>query len=148
MNFLVIPKHFFIPKIIEKRKPLAITARRAGWIGCNIILQGIPESGKIFFIKNRQVEPKEKVLSEWKRTLFLRGEKEITAKGWLLDVMRSVEKLGKREFTLDDVYIFENELSRLHPDNKHIRDKIRQQLQLLRDGGYLKFVGRGKYQLT
>ena len=117
MNFLVIPKHFFIPKIIEKRKPLAITARRAGWIGCNIILQGIPESGKIFFIKNRQVEPKEKVLSEWKRTLFLRGEKEITAKGWLLDVMRSVEKLGKREFTLDDVYIFENELSRLHPEN-------------------------------
>ena len=72
----------------------------------------------------------------------------MSAKGWLLDVMRSVEKLGKREFTLDDVYIFENELSRLHPDNKHIKDKIRQQLQLLRDGGYLKFVGRGKYQLT
>ena len=64
LNFLVIPKHFFIPEIIEKRKPLAITARRAGWIGCNIVLQGIPESGKIFFVKNRQVEPKEKVLNK------------------------------------------------------------------------------------
>ena len=148
LNFLVIPKHFFIPEIIEKRKPLAITARRAGWIGCNIVLQGIPESGKIFFVKNRQVEPKEKVLNKWKRTLFLREEKEISAKGWLLDIMRSIEKLGKREFTLDDIYAFENELSRLHPDNRHIKDKIRQQLQVLRDRGYLQFAGRGNYSLT
>lgn len=148
MNFLVIPKHFFIPEIIEKRKPLAMTARRSGWIGCNIILRSIPESGKIFFVKNRQVEPKEKVLSEWKKTLFLREEKEISAKGWLLDIMRSIEKLGKREFTLDDIYAFENELSRLHPDNKHIKDKIRQQLQALRDRGYLQFTGRGNYNLT
>jgi len=148
LNFLVIPKHFFIPEIIEKRKPLAITARRAGWIGCNIVLQGIPESGKIFFVKNRQVEPKEKVLNKWKRTLFLREEKEISAKGWLLDIMRSIEKLGKREFTLDDIYAFENGLSRLHPDNRHIKDKIRQQLQVLRDRGYLQFAGRGNYSLT
>lgn len=148
LNFLVIPKHFFIPEIIERRKPLAITARRAGWVGCNIVLQGIPKSGKIFFVKNRQVEPKEKVLSEWKRTLFLREEKEISAKGWLLDIMRSIEKLGKREFTLDDVYVFENELSKLHHDNKHIKDKIRQQLQVLRDRGYLEFTGRGNYRLA
>jgi len=40
-------------------------------------------------VKNRQVEPKEKVLNKWKRTLFLREEKEISAKGWLLDIMRS-----------------------------------------------------------
>src|ERR1700690_4006989 len=35
-NFLTIPKYFFIPSIIEKRKALNATARRAGWIGCNI----------------------------------------------------------------------------------------------------------------
>jgi type II restriction enzyme len=29
-NFFVIPKHFFVPRIIEKRKPLRPTARRAG----------------------------------------------------------------------------------------------------------------------
>ncbi|MDO8663840.1 MAG: DpnI domain-containing protein, partial [Candidatus Wildermuthbacteria bacterium] len=84
LNFFVIPKHFFVPEIIEKRKPLAPTARRAGWVGCNILLQSIPETGKIFFIRNRQVEPKEKVLAEWQKTLFLREEKEISAKGWLL----------------------------------------------------------------
>lgn len=148
LNFFVIPKHFFVPRIIEERKPLAPTARRAGWVGCNILLQNIPQTGKIFYVHNGQVEQKEKVLTEWKKTLFLREEKEVSAKGWLLDVMRCVEKLGKCEFTLDDVYRFERELSMLHPDNKHIKDKIRQQLQVLRDKGYLDFVSRGYYRLT
>lgn len=147
LNFFVIPKHFFVPEIIEKRKPLAITARRAGWIGCNILLQSIPQTGKIFFIKNKIIEPKEKVLAEWQKTLFLREEKEISAKGWLLDTMRSIEKLRKHEFTLEDIYTFEKELSRLHPANKHIKDKIRQQLQMLRDKNYLQFIGNGKYRI-
>jgi len=148
LNFLVIPKHFFVPDIIEKRKPLAQTARRAGWVGCNILLQSIPQTGKIFFVRNRVVEPKEGVLDKWKKTLFLREEKEIVAKGWLLDIMRCVEKIGKKEFVLDDVYAFEKELSQLHLDNKHVKDKIRQQLQILRDKGYLEFVSPGHYQLT
>lgn len=147
-NFLVIPKHFFIPEIIEKRKALSENAVRAGWIGCNILLSQIPQTGKIFFIRNKQIESKEKVISTWKKTLFLREEKEISTKGWLLDVMRVVENLGRQEFTLDDIYAFEKELSRLHPDNMHIKDKIRQQLQILRDKGYLDFVERGVYRLT
>lgn len=146
-NFFVIPKHFFVPEIIEKRKPLALMARRAGFVGCNILLQSIPQTGKIFYVKNGLIEPKNRVLSEWQKTLFLREEKEISAKGWLLDVMRCVEQIGKQDFTLDEVYVCENELSRLHPDNKHIKDKIRQQLQVLRDKGYLEFTSRGKYRL-
>ena len=148
LNLFVIPKHFFVPEIIEKRKPLAADARRAGWIGSNILLRKIPQIGKIFIIKERHVEPKEKVLAEWRKTLFLREEKEISARGWLLDVIRCLEKLGKREFALDDVYAFENELSVLHPDNRHIKDKIRQQLQILRGNGYLDFVSRGYYRLV
>lgn len=148
LNFSVIPKHFFVPDIIEKRKPLAVTARRAGWVGCNILLKKIPRTGQIFFVKDRKVEPRERVLAEWQRTLFLREEKEIAAKGWLLDVMRCVDELGRKEFMLDDIYVFEKELSELHPDNKHIKDKIRQQLQVLRDKDYLDFTVRGHYQLT
>lgn len=147
IDFLVIPKHFFVPEIIEKRKPLTPTARRAGWVGCNILLNHIPQTGKIFFVRNKRVEQKKKVLTEWKKTLFLRDEKESSAKGWLLDTMLCVEKLGKPEFTLDDVYVFETELSKIHPENRHIKDKIRQQLQVLRDKGYLEFVGRGRYRL-
>jgi type II restriction enzyme len=145
LNFLVIPKHFFVPEIIEKRKALSQTARRAGWVGCNILLQSIPQTGKIFFVKNRQVEQKDKVLAEWKKTLFLREEKDILAKGWLLDIMRCIDSMGKKEFVLDDVYAFEKALSKLHPENKHIKDKIRQQLQVLRDKGYLEFMDRGVY---
>ncbi|MGE4555032.1 MAG: DpnI domain-containing protein [Candidatus Paceibacterota bacterium] len=147
LNFFVIPKHFFVPEIIEKRKPLATTARRAGWIGSNILLQKVPQVGKIFLVRQEKIEPKEKVLAEWKKTLFLREEKEISARGWLLDIMRCVEKIGKREFALEDVYKFENELSVLHPENRHIKDKIRQQLQILRDKNYLDFVSRGYYRL-
>jgi type II restriction enzyme len=147
-NFFVIPKHFFVPDIIEKRKALSQTARRAGWVGCNILLNSIPEIGKIFFVKNKIIEPKNKVLSNWSKTLFLREGKVISTKGWLLDVMRYVDKLNKKDFMLDDVYKFESELSKLHPENKHIKDKIRQQLQFLRDKGYLSFSGGGKYKLS
>src|SRR3989339_168592 len=148
LNFLVIPKHFFVPDIIEKRKALSQTARRAGWVGCNILLQSIPQTGKIFFVKNRKIEPKENVVANWQKTLFLREEKEISAKGWLLDVMNCIEKLKQNEFTLNEVYAFENLLSKKHPENKHIKDKIRQQLQVLRDKKYLIFTSRGNYQLT
>ncbi len=147
-NLLVIPKRFFVSEIIEKRKPLADSARRAGWTGCNILLRSIPSSGKIFLVKNKQVEPTASVMKKWKRTLFLGEEREQSAKGWLLDVMRFVEEIGKREFSLSDIYSFEDNLSLLHPGNKHIRDKIRQQLQVLRDKGYLEFVSRGNYRIT
>jgi len=148
LNFFVIPKHFFVPEIIEKRKPLTANARRAGWIGSNILLQKIPQIGKIFLVRQQRIEPKEKVLAEWKKTLFLREEKDISVKGWLLDIMRCIDKLGKQEFILNDIYAFKNELAKLHPENRHIKDKIRQQLQILRDRGYLDFISKGKYQLT
>lgn len=148
LNFLVIPKHFFIPEIIEKRKPLSVTARRAGWVGCNILLNHIPQTGKIFFVRDRQIEQKEKVLKNWKKTLFLRDEKEIGVRGWLLDIMICIEKINHKAFLLDEIYTFENDLRKKHPDNHHIKDKIRQQLQVLRDKGYLEFTSRGNYQLT
>lgn len=75
-------------------------------------------------------------------------EKEISAKGWLLDVMMCVEKLGHEEFSLNEVYRFEPFLREKYPNNRHIRDKIRQQLQYLRDKGYLEFIERGRYRLT
>ncbi|KKP27338.1 MAG: Dam-replacing family protein [Parcubacteria group bacterium GW2011_GWA2_31_28] len=147
-NFVVIPKHFFVPEIIEKRKPLSERARRAGWIGCNILLQDIPQSGKIFYIKNGKPEDKEYILRDWKKTLFLRESSGVDLRGWILDVMSCIDKLNKKEFTLDEVYGFENILYQKHPDNKHIKDKIRQQLQFLRNKRYLEFLDRGKYRLT
>lgn len=147
-NFVVIPKHFFISEIIEKRKPLSKNARRAGWVGCNILLHSIPQSGKIFYIQNGNPENKEDVLKNWQKTLFLRETKKTELKGWILDVMNCIDKLNKKEFTLSEIYEFENILSQKHPENKHVKDKIRQQLQFLRDKGYLEFVEAGKYKIS
>jgi type II restriction enzyme len=145
-NIFVVPKHFFVREIIEERKPLAETARRAGWIGCNILLNQIPDSGKIFFVRDGELQQKESVLAQWKHTLFLR-EQSPDSRGWLVEVMKCVELIGRDSFSLDDVYAFENRLSEIFPNNKHVKDKIRQQLQFLRDRGYLDFVSRGQYRL-
>jgi type II restriction enzyme len=147
-NLMVIPKYFFVPQIIEQREPLAMTAKRAGWTGCNIALHGIPEAGRIFLIKNRLVEPKEHVLAKWRQTRFLREQKGLTSKGWLLSVMRCIEKLGSDTFTLQQCYEFEDQLRSIYPSNQHIKEKIRQKLQVLRDNGYLQFLGRGIYRVV
>jgi len=62
--------------------------------------------------------------------------------------MYYLDKLGKKEFVLAEIYDFESELKTRHPRNLHIKDKIRQQLQILRDNGYLEFLGRGNYRLV
>ena len=145
-NVCVVPKHFFIADIIQKRKPLADTARRAGWVGSNILLGRVPDSGRIYVLRDGIPEPRDAVLSKWQQTAFLRKE-STDARGWLIEVMKAVEAIGRPEFDLDDVYAFEARLSILYPGNNNVRPKIRQQLQVLRDNGYLEFIGRGHYRL-
>ncbi len=70
INFLVIPKHFFTSEIIIPRKKGI--PNRPHYIMCSIDLIGIPESGKIFYIKNRQKRRKKEILNDWQKTLFLR----------------------------------------------------------------------------
>lgn len=146
-NFCIVPKHFFVREIIEERKPLAATARRAGWIGCNILLNRIPEIGKIYFVRDGYTLSKDAVLDKWRQTLFLRDE-NLEARSWLIEVMKCVEAIGKPEFGLNDVYAFEARLGQIYPTNRNVRPKIRQQLQVLRDRGFLEFVSRGNYRLT
>jgi type II restriction enzyme len=98
----------------------------------------------------------------------------ITQRGWTLDVLNAIRRLvdsrrrgnesfiknrknvglltssptgETKEFTTADAYAFARELEQLHPDNRHVRDKIRQQLQVLRDLGWLLHIGRGEWRL-
>jgi len=146
-SFFVIPKHFFVSAIIEKRKPLSKTARRAGWVGSNILFSKIPKAGHIFYIEDGREISKKDVLDKWQKTAFLKNITKHNARGWILDIMNCIDEINKDEFVLDDVYIFEKDLKKLHPDNKNIKAKIRQQLQILRDKNYLIFLGKGKYCL-
>jgi len=80
----------------------------------------------------------------------IRSLEELTVekRGWTLDVLNAIHSLKKKEFSLVDAYTLEPELSKLYPANRHVRDKIRQQLQVLRDLHLLEFLGGGCYRLT
>ena len=71
---------------------------------------------------------------------------------WADDVLSRIcaltEASGADVFTLKDFNSrFEDELAALHPNNKHVRAKIRQQMQVLRDRSALEFLGRGRYRI-
>ncbi len=144
-NFLIIPKQFFTPEVIIKRPPLAPTARRAGWVGCIIDISKVAELGKIYLVENFKVLPRDIVKEKFRRTMFLRS-KTLKGKTWVLEVLSCIEQIESDYFTLDEVYKFEEKLKLKYPNNNFIKDKIRQQLQVLRDKGYIEFVGRGKYR--
>ena len=144
-DLLLVPNFCFGRSAIEARKPLSATARRAGWVGCNIVLDYVPPEGRIPVINGGKIVSKLSVRKHFERVQPLSN---LTTKmrGWALDVLTVLRSLEKREFVLDDAYGFERILSKMHPENRHVRAKIRQQLQVLRDMGYLEFVKRGCYR--
>jgi type II restriction enzyme len=145
-QLMFVPPFFFSESVIERRNPLAPTARRAGWVGCNIRIGAIPPEGQIFLVRDGAARPPSEVRADVNR---VRGFQQIppSLRGWTLDVLRCVRALDESRFELSDVYAFERELQKLHPDNRNVRPKIRQQLQVLRDIGLVEFEGRGKYRL-
>jgi type II restriction enzyme len=186
-DLLLIPSFMFSESAVIKRPPLLSTARRAGWVGCNIALNRVPAEARIFLVRTTVCEPRnaavpaagssgvpprertrsetprkpadadacatntvitspEEVRAKYKRVKPLENI-SVTQRGWTLDVLNAIRRLGKTEFTTADTYAFTRELERLHPDNRHVRDKIRQQLQVLRDLGLLLHVERGIWRL-
>ncbi len=143
---ILIPHFAFALSAIECRPPLAPTARRAGWVGCNILLNKIPQDARIPIVADGTARPAAEVRRAYRRLRPLEKLK-VEKRGWTLDVLNVVRSLNKPEFLLSDVYARADELSKLHPDNRHVRDKIRQQLQLLRDLDLLEFLTPGSYRL-
>lgn len=145
LNYFTIPKYFFTFDIIEKRKPLSENARRANWTGCNILFGNLPQSGIIYLVKNSTIINPKVVLKQWQKTSFLTGKKLIN-RGWLIELIEIVDNISSKTFTIQDVYKFEGLLRQKYPNNRFVKEKIRQQLQVLRDEGLIKFIGRGLYQ--
>jgi type II restriction enzyme len=144
-GLLLVPGHFITPEVIERCRPLSESARRAGWVGCNILAGLLPADGRVVAIQDGRVMPAEKVRAEWRRFADL-ADAEPEQRGWTVDVLRCVRMIGRREFTLREFRDrFEAALGALHPKNKHVRFKIQQQLQKLRDRSVLRFLGRGRY---
>ena len=144
-DFMLVPKHFFVPDIIEKRKPLSETAKRAGWVGCNILLDKIPLQGRISIVSNGVVTDFKNVIDKIKQSQQLEI-KDLNHRGWIMDILNCINSIPQPIFTLNDMYLFEGELVAKHPNNKNIKPKIRQQLQFLRDKGFIEFLGHGLYR--
>lgn len=69
--------------------------------------------------------------------------------GWTSLVLEGVLSLGHDVFSLDELLPFCSPLAtRRYPRNRHVRPKLRQQLQRLRDLGCIEFLGGGVYRRT
>ena len=145
-NLLLIPHFAFPPSALIKRPPLSPEARRAGWVGCNIALDRIPLDARIAVVKDRTVTPAEVVREQFRKVKPLE-DFPVEKRGWMLDVLNVVQRLGKTQFSNQDIYAYENHFQSLHPHNHFIRDKIRQQLQNLARAGLLDHSARNEWRL-
>jgi type II restriction enzyme len=91
-NLLLVPHFAFPPSAIIKRKPLAPTARRAGWVGCNFALNHIPLEARIPVVTECKVTPATEVREKFKRVKPLK-DLSVTQRGWTLDVLNIVRRL-------------------------------------------------------
>ena len=97
-----------------------------------------------FLIKNEEISESSKIRDKWRESNIIKNygsEKQ----GWISDVLTIVEKQSSY-FTLQQIYAEEAVLSKFHPDNNNIKAKIRQQLQIIRDMGFIIFEERGQYR--
>lgn len=130
---------------IMARKPLGPSARRAGWIGCNIILPNIAAEGRIPVIIDGQATAREATRKAFARLQFLE-EIPVERRGWTARLLNLLRQLPHDRFSLKDAYQFEGVLAKCYPENHNLRPKIRQQLQVLRDAGLLRFISPGQYE--
>jgi len=69
--------------------------------------------------------------------------------GWTRLTLEGVLAQRRDTFAVDSVFAACAPLARQrYPRNRHVREKVRQQLQRLRDLGLLEFLGHGKYRRT
>lgn len=66
-------KTLFVSEIIEERKPLTKSARRAGWVGSNILFSKIPKAGQIFYVENGKELAKKMCWKNGKKPYFERN---------------------------------------------------------------------------
>ncbi len=137
---------FITPEVVVSRRPLAISARRAGWVGCNIRLDRIPEDGKIEVVEHSQVSSRESIRKKFRALNCLKKIK-VGARGWTILTLGAIRRLGRQDFSLREIYAQEDSFRECYPNNLNIRPKLRQQLQVLRDLGYVEFLGGGEYRL-
>jgi transcription initiation factor TFIIIB Brf1 subunit/transcription initiation factor TFIIB len=67
-------------------------------------------------------------------------------KGWKKIIFEKIEGMNNDIFYLNDLYEYISEFQKIYPENKNIKEKIRQTLQQLKELGLIEFVSLGKYK--
>lgn len=67
--------------------------------------------------------------------------------GWMALTLEGVLSLAQDDFSMDELEVAcLVKANEQYPENNHVRAKLRQQLQQLRDLGLISFMGDGKYR--
>lgn len=147
LDLIAIPSFALTEQAIIPRKPLASTARRAGWVGCNIDLSQIAPQARVNIVRQGIVSPRKEVAQSYARLKPLQSI-NVNQRGWALAVLNGIQSFGLTKFSTQDAYVMEKSMQRIFPGNRNIRPKIRQQLQVLRNMGILIHVERGEWILS
>lgn len=146
-DVMVVPGHFVSLSVISARTALRQSAERSGWVGSVIHLDRVPQAGKISVVSAGRPRPKPEVRANFAKLAFV-GAVEPSRRGWLTDVLGCLDRMEIRpgsEFTNEDIYGFEEHLAQLHPGNRNVRPKIRQQLQVLAANRFVRRLSPGRY---
>ncbi|MDE7207810.1 MAG: restriction endonuclease, partial [Lachnospiraceae bacterium] len=112
---------------------------------CNILYAQIPQQGRISIIKNGIVKSVAEVTENYAQIKKLEIQ-NINSRSWMFDVLNCVNNIASKEFRLQDVYTYADILQEKHVNNHNVEAKIRQQLQFLREKGFIEFLDRGYYR--
>lgn len=120
----------------------------------------LKNSDSCSLLSNSQINSIIKLIEEYKKYKIISDKDNDSI--LLLDNSNLLKKVGKgwkhlllgkiildipgEEFSLNDVYSFYDYFKSIYPNNSHIKDKLRQILQNLRDLGFIKFIEKGMYK--
>lgn len=139
----VIPSFFIRASVLRSW----LLSTRPHYEMCSIHIAMVGPDARIKLVEDGKAKHPREVQERYRSFAWMRHVNGRT-RGWTADVLRCIRQLKKTEFTLQEVYSYENELRKLHPENRFVKPKIRQQLQILRDRGFLEFSDRrGRYSL-
>jgi type II restriction enzyme len=98
-NLLLVPSFFFHESAIKARRPLSPTARRAGWVGCNILLDAIPPEGKLQLVSDGIALNPRMIRDQYRRMRPL-AQLSAELRGWTFEVLNLIHAMKSSEFSL------------------------------------------------
>ena len=110
--------------------------------------ENISQAKQIIEIAQKNLEIDLKIIEKEKNYLNFIWTNSITnsLKGWKKEIFIVLNLDKNQFFDLEEIYFYENYFKKIYPENKFIKDKIRQSLQYLRNDGLIEFVADGKYK--